>query len=116
MTEFNVDFAHGLSRYADECERIGVPVLLAYDPIAARQIAEMIERGARRSYYVREVQAEAERLRDAAEEMMLAAQDANAAADRALERARMQERRAWRVYWVAFAFLIVWGAALAVLA
>lgn len=81
-----------------------------------RGLGTMIERGALRSDYVRTVQEEAERLRDAAEEMMLTAQDVNAAADRALERARMHERRAWRGYWIVFAFLIVWGGALAVLA
>lgn len=87
MTDATLSYARALRRHAQACRRVSAPVTITVDPITAAHLADIIERGCRRSDYVRTVQAEAERLRDEAEDELIRAQDLNAAADRALERA-----------------------------
>lgn len=116
MTDATLSYARSIRRFAEASAKVGAPVVLTIEAPSAIYLSHIIERGCQRSQYVRTVQAEAERLRDAAEDEILKAQDLNAAADRALERARKHERRAWRFYWYVLASLIVWGAALVVLA
>lgn len=116
MTDATLSYARALRRHALACGKVRMPVTITVDPISAAHLADIIERGCRRSDYVRTVQAEAERLRDVAEDELIRAQDLNAAADRALERARVHHRRAWRVYWLGLAFVVLWGSVLAALA
>ena len=93
MTDATLSYAKALRRHAEACARVRMPITFTVDPVSAAQLADIIERGCQRSAYVRKVQAEAERLRDQAEDELLRAQDLNAAADRALARARTHERR-----------------------
>lgn len=93
MTDASRSYARSIRRFAEASARAGAPVVLTINPASAIYLAHLIERGCRRSDYVRTVQAEAERLRDEAEDELLKAQDLNAAADRALARAERYRRR-----------------------
>ena len=92
MTDASLSYARSIRRFAEASAEAGAPVVLTIDPPSAIYLSHLIERGCQRSAYVRTVEAEAERLRDAAEDELLEAQDLNAAADRALARAKRLER------------------------
>lgn len=94
MTAASRSYAQSIRRLAELNARAGLPVSFTLDPASAIYLAHLLERGCGRSEYVRTVQAEAEKLRDMAEDELLKAQDLNAAADRALRRARIVERTA----------------------
>jgi hypothetical protein len=105
MTDASLAYARSIRRFAEASAKVGAPVVLTIDPPSAIYLSHLIERGCQRSQYVRAVQAEAERLRDAAEETMLVAQDVNAAADRALDRCKERQRTAWWLMAAAAGFL-----------
>lgn len=111
MTEATLSYARALRRHAEACARVRAPVVLPLDAVSAAHLAEAIERGCQRSRYVREVQAEAERLRDDAEAQLLRARDVSAAADRSLASAA-RYRRGWISVSVLALVLAAYGAAL----
>lgn len=107
MTDATLSYAKAIRRLATVQAGIGGDVILTLNPPSAIYLADMLERGCRRSDYVRDVQKEAERLRDEAEDGLLKAQDLNDAADRALARAEWHLRRARWVAGMAVLGLVV---------
>lgn len=107
MTDGSRAYARTIRRQAERAAQIGTTVTVTLNPPSAIYLASLIERGCKRSEYVRVVQAETERLRDLAENIVLAAQEVvaaadaeraeaaevSAAADRALARAETFRRR-----------------------